>query len=255
VLALLAPLLALRIENLERMNVNLDDIVNIRSSDLTVDEYEVSGQQNLADTEWPKDCSEVPDGNPSGVYVIQPTGLSPIVVYCEMNKKYGGWTVIQRNHRESEMSWDESWSTYKYGFGNLHTDFWLGNQYIYRIAKQKTYQVRFVIWDASNNKTFADYDLFLLDDESQGYRLRLGSYSGTAEDAMASPSLAITHDNMKFSTKDRDQDISSENCASISGGGWWYSVCYYAQLNMKKHLTWGSLCRGNCEASTILIRP
>ncbi|KFQ31488.1 Scavenger receptor cysteine-rich type 1 protein M130, partial [Merops nubicus] len=31
---------------------------------------------------WPKDCSEVQAGSPSGVYVIQPPGLHPIVVYC-----------------------------------------------------------------------------------------------------------------------------------------------------------------------------
>ncbi|NXP18240.1 FGL1L protein, partial [Scytalopus superciliaris] len=257
VLALLAPLLALRIENLERLNVNLDDIINIRSSELLsgLDEADESVQENPEAPQFPRDCSEVPEGSPSGVYVIQPTGLSPIVVSCEMNKKYGGWTMLQRNHRESEIFWNETWSTYKYGFGNLHTDFWLGNQYIHRITKQKKYQVRFVIWDAWNNKTFADYNLFALEDESHGYRLRLGAYSGKAVDAMTSQILTGAHDNMMFSTKDRDLDTSSENCAASSGGGWWYSSCYSARLNIKKYLTWGKLCRGNCKASAILIRP
>ncbi|RLV97974.1 hypothetical protein DV515_00011296 [Chloebia gouldiae] len=167
----------------------------------------------------------------------------------------GGWTVIQRNRRDTEITWAESWSTYKHGFGNVHTEFWLGTEYIHQITRQKIYQVRFVIWDAANNMRFADYNLFSLDDESQGYRLRLGAHSGTAEDAMDSDNPRKVHNNMKFSTKDRDQDTYRGNCASRYGGGWWYSACYSVQLNIKGGLTWGNLCKGNCRASAILIKP
>nr|XP_013812137.1 PREDICTED: fibrinogen-like protein 1-like protein [Apteryx mantelli mantelli] len=202
---------------------------------------------------WPKDCSELPAGSPSGIYIIQPTGLHQLVVYCEMNVTDGGWTVIQRNRYNTEITWAESWSTYKYGFGNVQTDYWLGTEYIYQIAKQKVYQVKFVIWDATNATKFADYNLFSVEDMSQGYRLRLGSYTGTAGDAMASSSYV--HDNMKFSAKDQDQDTYSGNCASSYGGGWWYSACYSVRLNVKGAITWGSLCNGNCKASAILIKP
>ncbi|KAM9272424.1 fibrinogen-like protein 1-like protein [Morus bassanus] len=204
---------------------------------------------------WPKDCSEVPAGSPSGVYIIHPKGLHPIVVYCEMNMTDGGWTVIQRNRQSTEVTWAESWSTYKYGFGNVQTEYWLGTEYIHQISKQKVYQVRFVIWDAANNASFAEYSLFNVEDESQGYRLRLGTYSGSAGDAMASSSPSTMHDNMKFSAKDLDQDTYSGNCASSYGGGWWYSACYSVRLNVKGGMTWGSLCNGNCKASAILIKP
>uniref|UniRef100_A0A8C8EFD1 Fibrinogen C-terminal domain-containing protein n=1 Tax=Otus sunia TaxID=257818 RepID=A0A8C8EFD1_9STRI len=187
---------------------------------------------------WPKDCSEVPAGSPSGIYIIQPTGLHPIVVSCEMNVTDGGWTVIQRNQQSTEITWAESWSTYKYGFGNVHTDYWLGTEYIHRISQQKVYQVRFVIWDATNNIKFADYNLFSVEDESQGYRLRLGTYSGLAGDAMTSNSASTVHDNMKFSAKDLDQDTYSGNCASSYGGGWWYSACYSVRLNVKGAIAW-----------------
>ncbi|KAL2297235.1 hypothetical protein Nmel_016531 [Mimus melanotis] len=201
------------------------------------------------------DCSEVPADSPSGVYIIQPTELHPIMVYCELGGPDRGWTVIQRNRQDTDITWAESWSTYKHGFGNVHTEFWLGTEYIHQITRQKIYQVRFVIWDAANNKKFADYNLFSLDDESQGYRLRLGAHSGTAEDAMDSDNPRKVHNNMKFSTKDRDQDTYRGNCASRYGGGWWYSACYSVQLNVRGGLTWGSLCKGNCRASAILIKP
>ncbi|XP_009576537.1 PREDICTED: LOW QUALITY PROTEIN: ficolin-1-like [Fulmarus glacialis] len=195
-------------------------------------------------------------GSPSGVYVIYPTGLHPIVVYCEMNVTDGGWTVIQRNRQSTEITWAESWSTYKYGFGNVHTEYWLGTEYIHQISKQNVYQVRFLVWDAANNMSFADYSLFSVEDESQGYRLRLGKVSGkNSRDAMASNSASAFHDNMKFSAKDLDQDSHSGNCASSYGGGWWYSACYSVRLNVKGGMTWGSLCNGNCKASAILIKP
>ncbi|NXL91547.1 FGL1L protein, partial [Alectura lathami] len=255
-LALLDPLLAVHIENLMRLKADLSDIVNLHSGGHHPGQDEENTRHERAsETGWPKDCSEISAGSPSGIYIIQPSGLHPIVVYCEMNVTDGGWTVIQRNRHNTEITWAESWSTYKYGFGNVQTDYWLGTEYIHQIAKQKVYQVRFVIWDASNSSKFADYNLFSLDDESQGYRLRLGSYTGTAGDAMASSSSATVHDNMKFSAKDLDQDTNSGNCASTNGGGWWYSSCYSARLNYKGSLTWGSLCNARCKASAILIRP
>uniref|UniRef100_A0A8C6JD14 Uncharacterized protein n=1 Tax=Melopsittacus undulatus TaxID=13146 RepID=A0A8C6JD14_MELUD len=212
------------------------------------------------------DCSEVSAGSPSSVYIIQPTGLDPIVVYCEMTEPEGGWTVIQRNRQSTEITWAESWSTYKYGFGDVHTEYWLGTEYIHHITKQKVYQVRFVIWDATDNIHFADYNLFSVEDEPHGYRLRLGSYSGSAGDAMTSDNPRKVHNNMKFSTKDRDQDTYRGNCASRYGGGckncaysyeggWWFSACYSVRLNFKGGMTWGSLCKGNCKSSLILIKP
>ncbi|KAM6118611.1 fibrinogen-like protein 1-like protein [Phoenicopterus ruber ruber] len=261
-LALLAPLLALDIENLERLKANLDEIANLHSDELHPDEdggnmrqSRASDLQRTEQHSWPKDCSEIPADSPSGIYVIQPTGLHPIVVYCEMNVTDGGWTVIQRNRQSTEITWAESWSTYKYGFGNVHTEYWLGTEYIHQISKQKVYEVRFVIWDATNTIKFADYNLFSLEDESHGYRLRLGTYSGLAGDAMTSNIASTMHDNMKFSAKDLDQDTYSGNCASSYGGGWWYSACYSVRLNVKGGITWGSLCNGNCKASAILIKP
>ncbi|KAM9319566.1 fibrinogen-like protein 1-like protein [Gastrophryne carolinensis] len=208
------------------------------------------------DEKLPKDCSEIPRYKNDGVYAIQPKDFPhPLIVYCDMTTYSGGWIVIQRNSFNSEITWDESWTTYKYGFGNVAKDYWLGIEYVHQITKQKVYQVRFVILDNNSEEKYADYNLFSVDDEANGYKLRLGSYTGTAGDAMSSTVAGGTHDNMKFTTKDKDNDIYSANCASSYGGAWWYAACYASKLNNKNAIHWQGLCSGNCKGSTVLIRP
>ena len=49
--------------------------------------------------------------------------------------------------------------------------------------------------------------------------------SGTAGDSLG------YHRNSAFSTKDRDNDNSSGNCAAEYKGGWWFNSCVTANLN------------------------
>eukprot|EP00794_Sanderia_malayensis_P017988 gene17988-19785_t len=67
---------------------------------------------------------------------------------------------------------------------------------------------------------------FEIGSESDGYRLKIGGYSGNAGD-----SLAI-HNGMKFSTPDRDNDEYGDgNCALKYKSGWWFKICFRANIN------------------------
>ncbi|XP_075465883.1 fibrinogen-like protein 1-like protein [Ascaphus truei] len=206
---------------------------------------------------YTRDCDELFQlgHRKNGLYVIRPEGSPLLVVQCYMYD-CNGWTVIQRNSFDTEITWSESWTTYKYGFGNMESDHWLGNKYIHLLTTQKWNKVRIVLEDAQNRTRHAEYDSFLLNDEDEKYRARLGTYQGNAGDSLSSSTLKNIHDNMRFSTHDNDNDRShNAKCADDFGGGWWYDSCYDAQLNRKNGLHWNTLCDHNCRSSVILIKP
>jgi ficolin len=39
------------------------------------------------------------------------------------------------------------------------------------------------------------------------------------------------HNGQMFTTKDRDNDKWSKNCAESCKGGWWYNSCYNTNIN------------------------
>ena len=41
------------------------------------------------------------------------------------------------------------------------------------------------------------------------------------------------HNNLQFTTKDRDNDERNGNCAVVYHGAWWYRSCYNSNLNGK----------------------
>jgi ficolin len=81
--------------------------------------------------------------------------------------------------------------------------------------------------DWNRNEKYAKYGSFSVGSESDKYRLKVASYSGTAGDGLA------VHNNMAFSTKDRDNDVNGRNCAVLFTGAWWYNTCYDSSLNGK----------------------
>uniref|UniRef100_A0A8C2Z1Y5 Si:ch211-203k16.3 n=1 Tax=Cyclopterus lumpus TaxID=8103 RepID=A0A8C2Z1Y5_CYCLU len=75
----------------------------------------------------------------SGLYTVVPSLAGvPVEVYCDMDTDGGGWTVIQRR-ADGSLSFDRSWRDYSDGFGDLHSEFWLGNNHIHELSTQGDY--------------------------------------------------------------------------------------------------------------------
>ncbi|XP_033625575.1 ficolin-2-like [Asterias rubens] len=176
----------------------------------------------------PNDCSETLARGEliSGVYSVQPLDSGEAFqVYCDMETDGGGWTVFQRR-QDGSVDFYLDFANYSRGFGNLEGEFWLGNDNLHRLTAQGEYELRVDLTGLDDDTGFAIYGSFSIADVSDNYRLMVGSYSGTAGDKLS------PHNNQAFTTKDRDNDAKSiYNCAERWHGAWWYSACYYSNLN------------------------
>lgn len=92
------------------------------------------------------------------------------------------------------------------GFGNIDGEYWLGLEGIYKLGRQGDYKLLVELEDWMGKKVYAQYSSFHLEPESEGYRLRLGTYQGNAGDSLSS------HNGKQFTTLDRDKDAFSGTC-------------------------------------------
>ncbi|KAM6930674.1 fibrinogen C domain-containing protein 1-like [Xenentodon cancila] len=180
----------------------------------------------------PRDCSDVMASGVAedGVYSVfplhQPDGF---MVYCDMSTDGGGWTVIQRR-KDGSVNFFRGWEAYRDGFGTTRGEHWLGLQRMYALTRSGDIELRIDMADFDNATAFAHYSDFSVgrdsvNPEEDGYPLLVDGYSGTAGDSF------LKHSGMQFTTKDRDQDQSENNCAAYYQGAWWYRNCHTSNLN------------------------
>ncbi|XP_068619019.1 fibrinogen C domain-containing protein 1-like [Battus philenor] len=183
---------------------------------------------------YPTDCHEIQiqGFNISGIYKIKPDDMDPFYVLCDLNTAGGGWTVFQ-NRFDGSQDFYKTWSEYKYGFGNLAGEFWLGLEQLHHLTNQKLYELRIELETQHGRDGFASYSVFTVASEHEGYRIgTLGSFHGTAGDSLT------YHAGQKFSTHDADNDEWKDgSCATEHGGAWWYKECDKSNLNGKYTLS------------------
>ncbi|XP_028142963.1 microfibril-associated glycoprotein 4-like [Diabrotica virgifera virgifera] len=180
---------------------------------------------------YPRSCREILEAgnNKSGVYQIKPrTSNKAYYVLCDMETKAGGWTHIQKRF-DGSQDFYLPWRDYKFGFGDLMGEFWIGLENIYHMTAFDRNELLVELTETNKNISYAQYSTFSVGCEMDGYPLKeLTGYSGNAGDGLAN------HIGMKFSTFDVDQDKSPVHCAQIYEGAWWYgSPCHTSNLNGK----------------------
>uniref|UniRef100_A0A8C6T2Q4 Angiopoietin-like 7 n=1 Tax=Neogobius melanostomus TaxID=47308 RepID=A0A8C6T2Q4_9GOBI len=139
-------------------------------------------------------------------------GTPELNVYCDMETKGGGWTVIQRR-KIGLTSFNRDWKQYKHGFGAIRGDFWLGNEHIFRLTRQPSV-LRIELEDWQGETRYIN-----------SYKLFIANYSGNAGDSLR------YHNNTNFSTMNKDNDKCVDDCAALRKGGYWYNCCTDSNLN------------------------
>ncbi|XP_023279907.1 fibrinogen alpha chain isoform X2 [Seriola lalandi dorsalis] len=191
-----------------------------------------------------KDCVEAHQnhlkGETNGLFKIKPGGTDSkrvVEVYCQQEGLMGGWLLVQQ--RESgALSFNRTWAEYRNGFGSVNAqgkgDFWLGNQNLHLLTNQSDIMLKVELEDWEGGVASAEYTI-RVGSEEEGYALHVSGYIGDAGDALVMPksdmASFLSHNGMKFSTFDKDNDKWEENCAEMYGGGWWYNNCQSANLN------------------------
>lgn len=133
-----------------------------------------------------------------------------------------GDIVIQRRI-DGSVDFYRNWADYKVGFGNSSGEFFIGLEKLHQLTNTRPYELLIVMEDWENDRRYAKYDQFIVGSEVERYLLKsLGTYSGSAGDAMTS-----VHLGKKFSTKDQDNDTYEKNCAVEFTGAWWYGQCHH----------------------------
>ncbi|KAF4118017.1 hypothetical protein G5714_000068 [Onychostoma macrolepis] len=190
------------------------------------------------------DCSDIYNSGEtvSGIYSIYPTGDVPVWVYCQMisdgnDEDKGGWTVIQRR-MDGSVNFYQPWNQYKRGFGNVESEYWLGKisqagEHVPADTQQEVH-LRVDLEDFEGRKGFALYSYFSVDCECAGYKIYVSGFTdGGAGDSLTS------HNNQKFSTFDKDQDVYEDNCARMRLGAFWYAKCLTTNPNANQRLANG----------------
>ena len=166
---------------------------------------------------------------PNGVYRIIKGTFDIANAYCDMTTDNGGWIVIQRNKKDSSVSFNKNWTDYEEGFGDLKTEFWYGLEAIHCLTDSSQWEMRIDFQKTDKAWGYLHYTQFSVGSASDEYPLTVGGYTGTI-----SSSRALYYNGMKFSTPDNDNDENSGNCAALYKSGNWYKDCYNIDLNQQQ---------------------
>ena len=186
-------------------------------------------------------------------------------VYCDTVTAGGGWLVIQRRI-DGSVDFNRYWSEYEEGFGNLPDDdnettgeFWIGLRSLHCLTNHGQWELRIDYMLSNKTKGYLSYHHFRVGPASDDYQLGILGFSGNTTDPITG---LHSLNNMKFTTRDRDNDKwTGQNCAardSGNAGGWWYNSCSYIQLNHQYNYTYAVLLNNQWHSPPFIeikIRP
>ncbi|XP_065895658.1 fibrinogen C domain-containing protein 1-B-like [Dysidea avara] len=148
--------------------------------------------------------------------------------FCDTLTAGGGWLVIQRR-QDGSVDFNRDWVDYEDGFGSLIGEFWYGLRAIHCLTNRGQWELRIDYTFTNETKGYLSYSNFRIGPATEQYPLTISGFDGVT----TNPFSYIN--GMKFTTRDRDNDLCNDNCAvqghGGNAGGWWYACCSIIHLN------------------------
>ena len=187
-----------------------------------------------------------PDRVPTGVYKMSMGTFVTAYVYCDMTTDDGGWIVIQRNRKNSQLSFNKNWREYEEGFGDLNKDFWAGLELMHTLTQRGQWEMRVDYQKNDKTWSYLHYNQFSVGSVSEEYPLTVVGFTEVGTDWFTTHPV----NGMKFTTPDNDNDKWNNNCAVLHKSGWWYNICEHSDINQQPPNLGGSIL-----FSEMKIRP
>ena len=131
--------------------------------------------------------------------------------------------IVIQQRIDNSLSFNRSWSDYVSGFGTPDGNYWMGLEPLYGLMSVCPRKLRVDIEYVSGEQVYQKYVSVMIGSAETFYELNIGPHYGTAGNTLTN--------GMKFSTYDEDNDITTKNCASTHGGGFWFSGCGASNIN------------------------
>ncbi len=173
----------------------------------------------------------------SGIYSIRNTCSSTGAlaqasitskILCNMESSYGGWTVLMKRTPDvdEKVSFKRPWVDYENGFGNLSGEFWYGLKNMHCLTSRESMEVEVELRKTDGTKKVLSYGNFKVDGPDTSYTLHVSDKHYEGFDYF------LTHNGMKFSTFDQDNDsYTTGSCSKkLNNGGFWFNLCYNIYL-------------------------
>merc|ERR1712168_1361771 len=124
---------------------------------------------------------------------------------------------MQRDYRAKNVFARKRWNDYKNGFEEAGNAYWLGLQKMHEKTSKGEWEFALVYQGCNHGQNpCAVFKDFKVDSEKANFKLYLGQ-----EVKNKFITYLKYHNNMPFTTIDRDNDKWYRNCAADRGGGWW----------------------------------
>ena len=158
-------------------------------------------------------------------------------VYCDTTSGGGGWTLIERRKDGSVDFTNRDWVEYEDGFGTLDGEFWLGLRSLNCLTSHANWELRIDYHLSNGTKSYLHYKQFAVGPAEDQYKLTILGFTSTGlTDPFAENPHYHALNRMKFTSRDRDNDIVKDSNCAKSQGGWWYKQC----SEVKLHSTYNS---------------